>query len=55
MKAKCYVCGERIDHHNRCRKRACRAQLEKRKSYSKLTFNDLHVCFTNDTLIFIDF
>lgn len=52
MKAKCYACDERIDHHNRCRKRACRAQLEKRKLHSRLTTNNLKVCFTNDTLVF---
>lgn len=34
MKAKCYACDERIDHHNRCRKRACRAQLEKKQFYN---------------------
>lgn len=47
MKAKCYACDERIDHHNRCRKRACRAQLEKRQFkqveewiiYDRTTFN----------------
>ncbi len=36
MKAKCYTCGEKIDIHNKCRKRACRAQLEKRQKRDDL-------------------
>lgn len=36
MKAKCYVCGEKIDHHNKCMKRACRAGMKKHIKSLKL-------------------
>ena len=44
MKAKCYVCKERIDHHNRCRKRACKAQLEQ-VTFDKLILKVLREYF----------